>query len=336
MVKFERVPEEERVVIYRMGRFARVEGPGFVKLTKGVENIERRIFVRAQSLTFSFGNLFINGTPFGYSLNLWCAYDIQKAAGGNKQQLAEFAQFTDEERHQNARVKIQEGLRESIKAYEEKYPLSPTAKLGEKLSPILPGTRASKEILTDLKTRLKRMLPSIGVILDSTHSINVVGFQVSPQIASGFERSRIVEQLRDQLPDLPPDLFAQLVASIQGLDQLKTEHLHVNQDGGSRPATIDYRTLADGSSQKRIRFTAPGYEDEVANAQSGEQRKDATQESAGKQDADPIEDEENSEDQTHKSPSPNAPPAPPNRGNGYRFTKRDVEMLKQVPRRATG
>jgi hypothetical protein len=309
--RFVRVPQEQRIVIYRFGRFNRVEGPGLVKIIQGAETIERDIYVRDQQLDFSIDGLFIYGVPFGYRLNMWCRYDIQDAAGGDREKLKDFAQFDDSERYRAVAVKMQEALRESIKEYEIHHPLSPRGTtFVDRLLPILPGTEGSAEILNGTRKRLSRMLPTIGVILNTTHSINIISLILGQQIINDFQRGRTIQLFREQLPDLPIEALIQMLASIEGIEHPQIERLlldHRTNDNVSEPARVDIRRSSDGRRDVRIRLpSSPNEPDDQM--------------------------EMDEEDETDNS----SQAAPAQSPDIYRITAEDASVLKPVPPRNPG
>jgi len=57
------VPHGERLVIYRLGRFHRVVGPGLVLVLPRLDRVVRSIRVRDQPLEISVDGLFAYGVP---------------------------------------------------------------------------------------------------------------------------------------------------------------------------------------------------------------------------------------------------------------------------------
>jgi hypothetical protein len=78
--KFLVIPQEERAVIYRFGRFQRLVGPGIVMLTR-LEREVQRINVRSEFGEYRTNTYyFINGVPFNYTVSFWRRYDLVAAA----------------------------------------------------------------------------------------------------------------------------------------------------------------------------------------------------------------------------------------------------------------
>ena len=108
-MRFHVVPEEKRLVIYRLGKFQRVAGPGVV-ITWGTDTIEREINARNEPHNLRVDNLFMKGVSFGYTLNMWLRTDLVGAAAGNRDRLRELVLFSDREREQQITVKLREAL----------------------------------------------------------------------------------------------------------------------------------------------------------------------------------------------------------------------------------
>jgi len=67
-VRFQTVPEEERLVIYRLGRFNRIAGPGMVVYFRRFESIERTLSVREELIEQRVDGLAFNGLFLGYTV----------------------------------------------------------------------------------------------------------------------------------------------------------------------------------------------------------------------------------------------------------------------------
>jgi hypothetical protein len=206
---------------------------------------------------------------------------------------------------------MQEALRESIKEYEIHHPLSPRGTtFVDRLLPILPGTEGSAEILNRTRKRLSRMLPTIGVILNTTHSINIISLILGQQIINDFQRGRTIQLFREQLPDLPIEALIQMLASIEGIEHPQIERLlldHRTNDNVSEPARVDIRRSSDGRRDVRIRLpSSPNEPDDQM--------------------------EMDEEDETDNS----SQAAPAQSPDIYRITAEDASVLKPVPPRNPG
>src|SRR6059058_5272766 len=108
------VPEEERLVIHRLGRFNRIAGPGPVFILNRIETVVRTIRVRDQPANYATQGLFMYDIPFGFTLNFWRSFDLQSAAGQDQETLAKLAQFDDDERNKMIQTKVREALVHSV------------------------------------------------------------------------------------------------------------------------------------------------------------------------------------------------------------------------------
>lgn len=236
-VKVIEVPQEERVVLYRFGQFSRLAGPGLVTLA-GYEREKQRINFRSEFGEYRTNTYyFINGIPFNYTISFWRRYDLAAAANGDKARLAELVQYTDDERRRHLVTKLHEALYASVQVIQQKYPVPDEASIAARLLPILPGMPGCGELLALVKAELQRTLPTVGVIMDTLHPISITNVHVTPEVIDSFGRGRSLAMLREQFPDLPPDLLLQAFSAIAGLD-MHTVRLYMN-GGEVREVKVD-------------------------------------------------------------------------------------------------
>lgn len=241
-LRFRMVEQEQRLIIYRWGRFNRVAGPGPVLIAHLWDSVARVIDVHDHDRNFHIPNLFSFDVPFGYTLNLWYRYDPVAAAQNDKDLLLELAQY-DGDRYPQIAVKLRDALvraitivqaetqekREEDFAKQEKLavtlqdPLASIQKIernlsiDEKLMMIVPGLPSCERILNLVAEELVHSLPKIGVIFNHNHRITVVGLDISDDLASSFSRSRITALLHKTYPSLNEMELAHRVAMIEGL-----------------------------------------------------------------------------------------------------------------------
>ncbi len=221
------VPQEERVVLYRFGLFSRLAGPGLVTLA-GYERVKQRINFRSEYGEYRTNTFyFINGIPFNYTVSFWRRYDLLTAANGDKARLAELVQYTDAERHRLLVTKLHEALYASVQVIQQKYPAPDKASIAVKLLPVLPGMSGCDELLALVKAQLQRTLPTVGVIMDTLHPLSITNVHVTPEVIDSFVRGRSLAMLREQLPDVSPELLLQAFSAIEGLD-MHTVRLYMN------------------------------------------------------------------------------------------------------------
>ena len=235
---YEIVPEEERVIIYHLGRFARVAGPGMVLLSRRQDTIQRRFSIRNEPSDYFVDGLFVYGIPMGLTLNMWRRYDPVKAAKGDQEKLRDLVLFEESERRSHLEVKLRDALVRQIGAIEQKEPLGPTANIIDRLLPILPGVPACAAILTNVQQDLAKVLPSLGLFLDVNHPIVITRLHPPEDLIRGFSRDRAASLLRLQFPNLSDSMMVHMLESIEGLEPLRIhEFRQVGNNAGTGAAT---------------------------------------------------------------------------------------------------
>ena len=208
--------EEDRVVVYRRGRFHRIGGPGWVFLGP-YETIERTLTVRDQPRTASISQLFVYGIPIGFTFSFWGRVDPVTAAGGNPNLLRDMAMFEEYEREQQVLLKIRDSFMRRVAELEKNRPLSEHTTIIEKIIPILPGSPECNWLLNQVRVDLLRTLPLVGVYLNINRPVTVTGIIAPPEVLQEFSWGRMIELLRRDYPNLTEDRLAQMVAAIEGL-----------------------------------------------------------------------------------------------------------------------
>jgi hypothetical protein len=236
--RFMIVPQEERVVLYRLGRFSRLAGPGLVTLDR-LDTEERRINVRSDVEDYRTNTYyFINGVPFNYTISFWSRNDLLEAAGVDPERLAELAQYTDDERQRHLLKKLHEAMYACTQRIQKKYTVAEDSSIARKLLPILPGMPGCDDLLELVTAHLRQNLPTIGVILDTRHPVMVANVHVTPEVLDSFTRGRSLTMLREQLHDVSPDLLVQAFSAIEGLD-MHTVRLYMEGNAAVRDVRLD-------------------------------------------------------------------------------------------------
>ncbi len=260
------VPEEQRLVIYRLGAFSRVAGPGPVFITR-MNTVERTLHVRDQPHTVRVDNLFIKGVPFGYTLNFWYGIDLAKAANGNREQLARLAQFSNEEIDRQVADQVRNALVNSLARIEQGY--QPAGKeFFYNLLPIIPGLPEASKLLTYLRDELTETLPAVGVMFNPNHPIIVKGLHIGADIAGSFSRGRVGQMLKEQFPNLSEDLLLQAMTSIEGID-LAHQRITLKSEGDAQ-AVVDFRQDDQEGMQPRVKVYPHARSERPAQAQPAE------------------------------------------------------------------
>lgn len=248
------VPEEERVIIYRLGRFDRVAGPGLVLLSRDIDVVQRRFNTRNKPQNVAVDGLMMYGIPVGLTINLWCRYDPVRAAGGDRERLRELVQFSESERHEQLAVRLREALVRHMSALEQRAPLPPTATVVDMVVPILPGVPTCVEILQNVQRELVQTLPALGLYGDANHPLVITNLRLPEDMSKGFSRGRAVALLRLQLPDLPDSMMVHMLESIEGLAPLRVHE--IRQVGNAGGAMSEARWTDDDGTLVRVPLAA--------------------------------------------------------------------------------
>jgi regulator of protease activity HflC (stomatin/prohibitin superfamily) len=217
-VRFVTVPEGERLVIFRMGRFNRIVGPGLVIYLKSVDAVQRTINVREELAELTVDGLSFNNVFLGYTFSFWRRTDPETAAGGDRKRLAEFALFSDEERHAQMKSKVREAVMQSVARVNRELPPPQGGSLFEQIIPILPGQPGPDRLVEVVTEELQSALRSIGISLSQVHPVRIKALKLPPMLTDNFGRAINMTVLREQLPNASPDLLAQLLASFEGAE----------------------------------------------------------------------------------------------------------------------
>lgn len=232
------IPEEERYVIYRLGRFHKVIGPGWHLLLRGIETVENKINVRSEPHNFLIKGLYINGVPFSITINLWYIYNpvLIYRQDRNRRLLLEMAQFNNYERYEHVKVKLRDALVKSLSHTEKQYTPVGNSFI-HKVLPVMPGIPESEEMLLRVKERLRWALLSIGVIVDIQYPIVITDIHFDESIVKGLSIGRVAMLLREQFPNLEDESILEYAAAIEkvnlGIRMQKTStpsYTKVNED----------------------------------------------------------------------------------------------------------
>lgn len=233
---FQIVKQEKRLVIYRLGVFRDVVGPGLVVLNRHLDTVEREINVRSEQKVYTVGTYFIHGTPFGYMLSFWRRVELKEAAGNNRVFLAHLAQYSDEEREDQVQEKLHEAFQKCVPIVEKEHKakLSRNPTFGELLLPILPGIPECDLLFSMVVKELQRTLPTIGVFPDMNQPVvlAIKSVNIGPEVMRGFSLGRSLTLLREQFPDLSEDLLLHAFSAINEIDMRMTR-LYLEGNGAA-------------------------------------------------------------------------------------------------------
>ena len=258
------IPEEQRWVIYRLGRFHRVAGPGTVQILPRFDRVVQTFEIRHRPLEVSVPGIFGFGLPNDLTLNLWCSFDPVQAAGGDKDRLIRLVQINDAERRDQVAVKARQAMVNCLAQLQSTMPLPAQPQVMDQVVALAPGSPRYNTLLNTLREDLERTLPSVGVVLDTSQPIILTKRGLSEEILEAIKRRRgwemdsqwltgYVEELRRRFPDLniSRTVLAQILASLPGIDLGKVQRLLLEQEPGTR-AEVEYEMNREGEGANVI------------------------------------------------------------------------------------
>lgn len=248
------VHEDERWIMYRLGRFWRIAGPGMVWVAHRWEKIERTVDVRNQPHDIEIKNLFFFDIPFGYTLNLWYRLDPEAAANGDRTLLHQIARMPMEEINEQINLAIRNLMEMYLVQMPRRYNFSGPPSLIEKLLPLLPGQDGYGWLLTQLQSDLPDALRPFGVVVHTERPILLKSLYLSAEVVKLFNRARTVQVLREQQPTLPEDTLMHLVTAfeetpLQSVRKFTIENGRLYLDG------VEY-----GGTEEKIQMVAEQYQ----------------------------------------------------------------------------
>lgn len=230
------VPEEERRVIYRMGQFDRIVGPGPVVLLERLEKIRRTIKVRNEPTNFIIEDLYVYDVPFKCKLNYWSCFDPNMLKQRDPKLLAELAQFEDSERRHHAIIKVRDALVNSLAKVVSEQSEAPETLL-EKLLLVVPGLDSCKRVIAYMEDELANTLPTIGYEFDRRQPLTITKLIIPPHIIGIFTRDQITEQISSKFPHISEETMLQAVSAFEGVNALnmvtqnRDERVRISSDG---------------------------------------------------------------------------------------------------------
>ncbi len=259
------VSQEERLVIYRFGKFNRVVGPGIVRIYPKLDEVKKSYEVREHPIKMTIPGIFAFSVPNTFTLNLWVRTDPVEASQGDRSMLARLVQIQEFERREQIEVKIREALVEQVRELQQRFPLPDYATTFDGVVALAPGSTRYNALLRGTTRRLSRSLPSIGVILSSNYPITLTGRVIPDEIIKALEQKRGIDisggtliqyatQLKTSFPDTPDSVIAQIVGSIPGVDMTNIHPLVMEHIGRADKvgAKVEYELHEDGTGQINV------------------------------------------------------------------------------------
>jgi hypothetical protein len=238
-----KVAQEQRLVIFRLGRFHRISGPGVVWLLAGIEKIADWHNTANQPRNLWVSNLLIRGIDASLNVNLWVRTDLVEAAGNDKSKLAELATLHESAREGQVAVEVKRAMDDGLAAIEAAHPLGPNATLPEKIAVLLPTSALRDELLTSARDALAPRLREFGVILDPTKRISITQVLLPDDVVEALSHARLLDSLNQQRPDAPPGARTHAAASSEGGPKLV-----ITSQGGAAGVLRERPPRPDGSS----------------------------------------------------------------------------------------
>jgi hypothetical protein len=255
--------------------------------------------------------VFAFGVPNDLTLNLWYRFDPKQAAAGDRDTLANFVLIRETERHRQVEVKMREALINQIADLQEQKPLPENAATFDGVVALAPGSERYNLLLAGVKAELERTLPSLGVILTTSQSITLTQRVIPDAIIDALQRkygrdidsewlTKYAGVLRQDFPDIPRAVLAQVLAAIEGVDAGKVQRLLLEQEReGEVTAEVEFEMAQDGEGPNVI--TKPRVNRSGIASEPRPETQNGTAESA--------------------------------RATSQRLTKSDLAVLKRAPRR---
>jgi len=217
------VPENERVVIFRFGRFQKVCGPGRVMFMRGVDEIKQTIDILDRPCEYHVPYIFLNGVPLSLTISMWSRYDPVEAAGIGqirKRLLREMVQYTDDDRREQSQLLLREAVMRRAAEFNRQNPTVMKDSFFVKLMPVLPGQPATRQLLDRVRLDVLSAFRRLGIIINTQQPIMIRRLGLSDSVTIGMDWRRLTESLRESFPNMNDDTLAQIIGSIEGLDPL--------------------------------------------------------------------------------------------------------------------
>lgn len=250
------VLEEERIVIYRLGHFDRIAGPGLVFLLRRLDTIQRTLKVREEPHTYPVENLFIYGVPLGLIFSIWSTFDPTGVAGANRDEQLRLSLYSDNERFEQMVLILRSIVVQTLAAIEQNQRLPAEANMGERIVSILPGFPGYAQIMETLSERLAAGMRSLGMILNPDRPLQITSMNVPESVRKGFDRERTMSFLRPQFPGLDDEALALLYTAVEKLDLPTIQRFRVQSDE-SMSTRIEQRTSNAQGGQIRVSMQTP-------------------------------------------------------------------------------
>ncbi|MCS7037969.1 MAG: SPFH domain-containing protein [Anaerolineae bacterium] len=254
---FIKVEEGYQAVIYRLGRFYSLAGPGMVWLWPYLDEVHAMLDVRSARVPIVI-RTFAGGVPVTLRLSFHARLDLQQAAANDLNRLAELASWDEQQRKDKLDDAVQNLVVRMVKEYERRHPVSADADVFDRLAHIITMTRENDALMTNIRRYLGRVIAQFGYVLGETEPCWMVLDSLPPSLLEAFDRvrtervhmQRLTEKWRQILQlihDYPPHLQAHLLAVVEGL-----EPPPIQIPGGEGAAEVNARVIPGGGPEIEI------------------------------------------------------------------------------------
>ena len=219
---FHTVEEGTEVVIYRRGKFNRIDGPGTVVLAPGLDDIHHELDVREHLYDIPVTGLLVNGAPVALKLHYSAYLDIRKCTSDRDKQET-LASWDDWQRRQRIEGRTWRVVVQTLAAYEREHPVSNEADDYTKLKHLIPDPEPDIALLQDIKQALQEDLCDIGFVLNQSDPIRLTLDHPSPPPApASHPRRSSSHPASDSGHHLPPSalLTADEVNMVKTIDDV--------------------------------------------------------------------------------------------------------------------
>lgn len=162
------VPQDERLVINRLGSFDRLAGPGAVQIIGGIEQAVDTINVGEIPVEVTTPDCSVYGLSADLTLKFWCRFDPVTTTRGNHQSIANLLRASEKERSQLIEEKAREAIVRQILRLQEQIPLPDKATRAARLAALAPGSLRHNALLQAVNNDLGQAILVSGYIISST------------------------------------------------------------------------------------------------------------------------------------------------------------------------
>lgn len=256
------VPQEERLVVYRLGKFHRVVGPGIVRIYPKLDEVRRVIEVRDHPVQVTVDGIFAFGVPNTLTLNLWVRSDPVEAARKDQATLGRLVQIKEHERQDQVEVKMRDALVKQVAELQQTMPLPDYANTFDGVIALAPGSARYNALLEGVTLKLQQTLPSIGVILNESQPITLTRRAIPDDIINALGQKRGIDisgqtliqyavQLKTAFPEMSDAILSQILGSIPGVDMSNVRPIIMEQIRAVE-TKLEYELHEDGTGQYNL------------------------------------------------------------------------------------